>query len=135
MKEGRDYEKLPELSDHIEFGSQWKIWWASLQPSTRRVEGSSVLLTRVAPADKTEWETLWRGGPCGLFLVVMGLAWWLYAASESDDSLEDVYNAIDDVHWAIAATMEAHEVTGKHAASNDIENTRPAKRPRLADSE
>ncbi|RDX40911.1 hypothetical protein OH76DRAFT_1306207, partial [Lentinus brumalis] len=76
MKEGRDYEKLPELVDHVAFSAQWKTWWASLQPATRRVDGSPTLLNRIAPTDKSEWEIIWRGGPCGLFLVIMGLAWW-----------------------------------------------------------
>ncbi|KAI0683300.1 hypothetical protein C8T65DRAFT_543884, partial [Cerioporus squamosus] len=76
MKEGRDYEKLPEVNDPMEFGTRWVAWWVSLQPACRRVEGSSTALHRVVPADKAEWELVWRGGPCGFFLVVMALAWW-----------------------------------------------------------
>ncbi len=133
MKEGRDYEKLPELVDHVAFSAQWKTWWASLQPPTRRVDGSPTLLNRIAPTDNSEWEIIWRGGPCGLFLVIMGLAWWLYGASESDSSLQEVHDAIDDVHWALCTAMEAHGLNAKRAASenSDVESFTSVKRARI----
>ena len=130
MKEGRDYEKLPELADHAVFATQWKTWWASLQPSVRRVEGSHTALTRIAPTDRAEWDTLWRGGQCGLFLVIMGLAWWLYAADESGDGLRDVHDAIDDVHWVCTTAMEAYSVNVKRSASDDLEMVHSDKRLR-----
>ncbi|RPD52122.1 hypothetical protein L226DRAFT_429980, partial [Lentinus tigrinus ALCF2SS1-7] len=76
MKEGRDYEKLPVLTDQAAFGVQWRTWWASLQPTDRRIEGSATMLQRVVPSDPSMWDILRHGGPCGLFLFVMGLAWW-----------------------------------------------------------
>ncbi|RPD69465.1 hypothetical protein L226DRAFT_444049, partial [Lentinus tigrinus ALCF2SS1-7] len=101
MKEGRDYEKLPELNNHVAFALQWRTWWASLQPASRRVDGSHTALLRVVPSEMSEWDVLWRGGPSGLFLVVMGLVWWLYAAYEEDSSLTDIHDAIDDVFWVV----------------------------------
>ncbi|KAI0683031.1 hypothetical protein C8Q76DRAFT_573716, partial [Earliella scabrosa] len=75
MKEGRSYERLPDIRDPVDFALRWQAWWASLQPACRRGE-SAWPLARVEPQDGSEWDSIWRGGPCGLFLAVMGLAWW-----------------------------------------------------------
>ncbi len=114
MKEGRDYEKLPVIADPVDYGARWKAWWASLQPACRRVEGAWPSLARVAPTDAAEWENVWRGGPCGLFLVVSALSWWLWKATDNEGPFEDVHAMIQDVSWAIRTAMDAHNV--KHGA-------------------
>ncbi|KAI0746137.1 hypothetical protein C8Q76DRAFT_601459, partial [Earliella scabrosa] len=74
MKDGRDYEKLPEV-DPDDFPTRWKAWWVSLQPPCRTA-GSSWPPARAIPEDNGEWGLLWRGGQCGLFLAVISVAWW-----------------------------------------------------------
>ena len=58
---------------------------------------------------------MWRGGPNGLFLVVLSLAWWLWAASKNDEPLEDVLESISDVAWVLhlAVTSMTHPVSQK----------------------
>ena len=47
-----------------------------------------------------QWEPLCRGGPNGLFMVALALAWWATALGEvsNDDELSD---ALDDTIWAM----------------------------------
>ncbi|KAI0757482.1 hypothetical protein C8Q80DRAFT_1073875, partial [Daedaleopsis nitida] len=76
MKDGRSYEKLP-LVDPVDFALRWQAWWCSLQPPCRRSGTVSTWpLVRTEPTDPADWDLVWRAGPCGLFLIVMGLGWW-----------------------------------------------------------
>ncbi|KAI0689411.1 hypothetical protein C8T65DRAFT_516507, partial [Cerioporus squamosus] len=80
MKDSRDYEKLTvNTLDPDRFCAKWREWWASLQPACRRTSGNAASawpLARVLPQDAAEWDSLWKGGQCGLFLVVICVAWW-----------------------------------------------------------
>ncbi|KAI0730661.1 hypothetical protein C8Q76DRAFT_613322, partial [Earliella scabrosa] len=124
MKDGRSYEKLPEINPD-EFPPRWKAWWSSLQPACRITDVSAWPLSRVVPQSRNEWTMLWRGGQCGLFLAVMALAWWLGAVIEAGESLEDVFSAIADVSWVLDAAGEAHNL--KRAAEDGVDSM-PAKR-------
>ncbi|RPD52687.1 hypothetical protein L226DRAFT_474072 [Lentinus tigrinus ALCF2SS1-7] len=120
MKDGRDYEKLPVNTLDLDvFSARWRNWWASLQPPCRRDPVSPWPLARVLPDDTSAWESLWRGGGCGFFLIVMCLAWWLHAISEREGSmpLKDVHDAIDDVLWVLRSIMEVHN--GKRPSGMD----------------
>ena len=71
MKDGRDYEKLPEV-DPDDFPSRWKVWWTSMQPSWRPLDSSSGR-TQQVPAQGREWGILASTGKDGLLLVVASL--------------------------------------------------------------
>ena len=45
-----------------------------------------------------EWGDLQTSGPCGLFLFVLGLGWWLVASGENRAA---VLEAIADVMWVL----------------------------------
>ena len=100
MKNSRSYDNLPEV-DPVTFAPAWQAWWVSVQPACRRPTDGTWPALRVLPDSKSDWDTVWRGGPCGLFLVIITLAWWLSAAAEVGGTLKDVYDAIEDVIWVL----------------------------------
>ncbi|KAM6492806.1 hypothetical protein JOM56_010940, partial [Amanita muscaria] len=74
IKRGRPMDNLPQAGDTTEFGATWRSWWASMQPAWRK--GESLLKEVPSEAD---WTQIIQGGPLGLALVVMTLAWWITA--------------------------------------------------------
>ncbi len=65
-----------------------------------------------------------------MFLVIIGIAWWLSAILEAGGSLNDVCSAIDDVLWVLNT---AGEMFGLKRAGDDVtlgEAQPPAKRSR-----
>lgn len=60
------------------YGRIWWSWWVSLQPSWR--EGET--LCNGIPMDM-EWSQLMEGGPLGIALIIMMLAWWLVAEGDN----------------------------------------------------
>lgn len=47
-----------------------------------------------------QWDALRRGGPNGLFMVVLGLAWWA-AALDNVSGNEELCGALDDATWVM----------------------------------
>ena len=98
----------------------WNEWWLAIQPSWR---GSAWPLNMDTPSDGNEdWATLRRGGPNGIFLVVIALAWWLAEAIEAGEALDNVKRAVNDVEWVLT------RLTAPTKRSRANTNTRPAKR-------
>lgn len=52
------------------------------------------------PDEGEQWEALRQGGPNGLFMVVLALAWWAAALSNMLDDKE-LCDAIDDATWVM----------------------------------
>ncbi|PIL29362.1 transporter [Ganoderma sinense ZZ0214-1] len=137
MQVGRSYENLPCITPRV-FGQAWKDWWTSLQPSSR-VDGDTPWpLLRVEPVDCAEWDVLWRAGPNGFFLVVLSLAWWLWAVSENEEeeaeggmTLEEVKEAVSDVLWVFRLAL-ASSVGGQKRPGDALdESATPNKRTRV----
>ena len=131
MKDGRAYDKLPVVAPD-DFSVRWRAWWISLQPLCRRSTDVIWPLLRVIPEDVTDWDTVRKGGPGGIFLAVMGLAWWLSAVTEAGGSMQDVYDAISDVAWVCRSVTTS--VSKKRPAGDglsDEERVTQEKRPRI----
>jgi hypothetical protein len=70
-------------------------WWRMMQPSWRR-KGSPLI--RNTPKGET-WQTLRKGGMAGIYVVVMGLSWWIKAQCAEHDF--NAWTIVDDLSWVI----------------------------------
>ncbi|KAH9911960.1 uncharacterized protein BXZ73DRAFT_17427, partial [Epithele typhae] len=77
LSRGRQYiaNKLPTVKNPSLFSATFERWWRRLQPAWRQVEDVGQPLPREVPPDGS-WSDLALGGPNGLFVVLMCLAWW-----------------------------------------------------------
>jgi len=98
LKNGRKYSILPKIKDIGQYKLSWQSWWQVLQPEWRKLQGSATLVD--ASLEGEQWEALRRGGPNGVFMVVLALAWWAAALGDMSDD-EELRDAIDDVAWVM----------------------------------
>lgn len=82
-----------------------------MQPAWR--DGDSLGMAIPANAD---WGSVLRGGPNGLFLVILALSWWVEGMQPDQQDLE-LFKAVNDVEWVLSelvATLSlASGETGK----------------------
>ncbi len=106
---GRKYDKPPRVKSLPVFIGQFQKWWARLQPSERRDPVNPWPLLKTAPEDSASWSDVKRGGCNGLFMVLMCLSWWMNTldadGDEYADDLQELREAVSDVHWAITAMV------------------------------
>jgi hypothetical protein len=73
-----------------------------MQPSWRIQEDGS--LSQQIPQDET-WQVLRKGGSAGLYIVIVGLSWWLKCLANGNDHNESAHaaawNIVDDLVWVI----------------------------------
>ncbi|KAI9069576.1 hypothetical protein FKP32DRAFT_1550865, partial [Trametes sanguinea] len=76
----RKYSASPPIRQVAQFGASCQLWWSNLQPEQRGITGHDKLNRPSSPLPLDAWEDLRRGGPNGLFLVLLALGWWVDAA-------------------------------------------------------
>ena len=110
LKSGRRTQanQMPAINDPDEYGDRWNAWWWSMQPSWRDPESPFDLPSETTAAS---WSHLLCGGPNGLLLVILALAWWLKNRTESISSL--IEEAALDVTWVLAQLGLALDVGNK----------------------
>ena len=131
MKKHRSFEKLPTHIKSSQFAVAWKQWWMYLQPPCRMLADGSWPPPQNVPEDPSEWDRVARGGNNGFFLVILTLAWWLYAVAQEGSDMEDLEHAVKDVSWVlqqVTAYLRAKSTPG----GSDCDDERPNKRARLA---
>ena len=99
---------MPVIKDLNEYGDRWNVWWWSIQPSWRDPESPFKL-----PSDGSanSWSHLLCGGPNGLLLVILALAWWMkYSTGTNSSSIEE---AAFDVTWVLGQLRLALEADNK----------------------
>ena len=73
---GLDRPEIPvKIDDVQDFGKRMTGWWNFLQPDWRRTDAGVLPTKKSAPEGET-WSALRAGGPHGLFLLLVGMAWW-----------------------------------------------------------
>ncbi|KAL6300756.1 hypothetical protein BKA93DRAFT_752470 [Sparassis latifolia] len=83
------------------FRQQWVRWWLSLQPKSRRVQGSpgNIDLPHPAELHSTRWTELLKGGPNGIMLITRSLGFCFPArVSDSGMSVAQWHRWIYDNH-------------------------------------
>lgn len=108
MKRHRNYDDMPDVTDTVkEFGEAWWKWWIGLQPDWR--EGSELVME---PPEEFDWGELEKGGPNGLFLLLLSLGWWgAGAQGEAEEHAEACAQAYESFNWALSHIL-ATRVTG-----------------------
>ena len=81
-----------------------------MQPSWRK-EGER--LGRDTPKNET-WQGLRKGGTAGLYVVLVGLSWWIKAQHAQRDN--DAWTAVDDLSWVFQQMKKAVVATTSVAA-------------------
>jgi hypothetical protein len=61
-------------------------------------------LVRKTP-EAESWQALKKGGMAGIYIVVMGLSWWIKAQQCERDT--NVWAVVDDVSWVIRQMTNA----------------------------
>ena len=78
-----------------------------MQPSWRDPDNPFDMPSEASAAS---WSHLLCGGPNGLLLVILALAWWMKNSTETNSSTED---AAIDVTWVLAQLRLALDVGDK----------------------
>jgi hypothetical protein len=99
---------MPQVSNHKEYGDRWNAWWWSMQPSWRDPETPFDL-----PSEATagSWSHLLCGGPNGVLLVILALAWWMKCSSGTNSS--PIEEAATDITWVLGQLCSALKVGDK----------------------
>ena len=84
----------PELEA---FKSCFQAWWGNLQPDWRKSEQWPLNQETI----DGDWGAIDRGGPNGIFMVLMGLAFWLDAKHRKKKSDKLLNEYLVDVHWVL----------------------------------
>jgi hypothetical protein len=100
--------QMPVVNDTQEYGDRWNAWWWGMQPSWREPDSPFVIPSE---ASAGSWSHLLCGGPNGLLLVILALAWWMKYSTGTDTSL--IEDAAIDVTWVLDQLSLALEVGNK----------------------
>lgn len=90
------------------YGLCFAEWWGGMQPAWRKFHGADgpLNLVRDIPIDET-WNGLRKGGTAGIYVVVMGLSWWIKAQRNQRDA--NAWAAVDDLSWVIQQMSNASD--------------------------
>ncbi|KAH8111807.1 hypothetical protein DFH11DRAFT_1546398 [Phellopilus nigrolimitatus] len=113
---------VPSL-DHRRFKASFGNWLVSLYPAWRHDEGlEGSCLSRALPTGE-KWLAIRKGGPNGIFYIVLALFWWFSNACTADEK-SDYLAILRDTIWVFqqlekALTLEATEVSSSDGTGND----------------
>jgi hypothetical protein len=112
LKGGRrpDAALMPALEDYHSFGKLWNKWWIGMQPSWRENATSH----DVPPG--ANWSPLLNGGPNGILIAILALAWWNRRVVDDDSERASIQSAIDEVSWVLVqmrTSLGSTKVNGK----------------------
>ena len=112
LKNGRRIQgnQMPVVNDPKEYGDRWNAWWWSMQPSWRDPESPFDMRSDASAAS---WSHLLCGGPNGLLLVIMALAWWMKSSTQAGTNPSPIEEAALDVTWVVGQLKSALEVGNK----------------------
>ena len=75
-------------------------WWGMMQPSWWLFQGLDGPLDLVQETPKAEtWQGLKKGGMAGIYIVVMGLSWWVKVQQNKPDP--NAWAAVNDLSWVV----------------------------------
>jgi hypothetical protein len=81
-----------------DYGSRFRAWWTLLQPPWRKNKNMVLVHHRDIPNGET-WQPLRRGGTAGIYIVVMGLSWWIKIQEAEHDA--NAWSTVEDLLWVI----------------------------------
>lgn len=94
-----------------------------MQPGWRKDDVRSLVtlvLYRDTPPRET-WQGLRKGGTAGMYVIIMGLSWWIKAQLSERDP--EVWSSIEDVSWVLQQIKQTvgSRVPPKKRARDDRE--------------
>lgn len=92
-----------------------------MQPHFRGDEPRA--MSRVAQPS-IEWSQLSKGGPNGIFVVLIAMGWWFLAVQVANSDFDDFHHALADVQWALEQTKSFNN-SAKRAREADDESAAP----------
>jgi hypothetical protein len=103
-------------------------WWSSAQPKWRKAKWPFV------QEDSTgrDWGKFVGCGKDGIFLIVVSLAWWVYA-SEGPSQGSKLDDAITDVAWVLGnlvSLLSADAIAPDPVACASIQSAPPPRKRR-----
>ena len=101
---------MPRLSEPKEYGDRWNAWWWGMQPGWRQPDSPFDMPSEASPAS---WSDLLCGGPNGILLVILALAWWMKDRIGTNSSLTELEEAAIDVTWVLGQLMVALDAGNK----------------------
>lgn len=135
---------MPDISQNVdEFASGWWDWYISLQPEWRikqtDAKGTALIKQKPEDADCSEWGDIKKGGPNGIFSLLLTLGWWGVGASGQAKLHADNWTkAYDDLRWVLDALLEegirSEGEEGTDSESEEGEVVVPRKRSRDSDA-
>ena len=105
-------------------------WWKEMQPGWR-YDATDGTLKRNAPADENSLILLKKGGTAGLYIVVVGLSWWVKAQTTGRSNGINAWSAVADLSWVFRQITEVNSPgnsSQKRARDDDKEESQPKKR-------
>ena len=120
---------MPEINDPKEYGDRWNAWWWSMQPSWRDPESPFDVPSE---ASAGSWSHFFCGGPNGLLLVILALAWWMKCSDGNNLSL--IEEAATDITWVLGQLISVMDVGDKgkkrehDSGPDDLDDIPSAKR-------
>ncbi|TDL19765.1 hypothetical protein BD410DRAFT_694689, partial [Rickenella mellea] len=77
IRNGRPYNKPPEIFSVTEYADYWQKWWTALQPAWRSDRGEDWPLSRdLKEAIGERWPGVAKGGKNGFHMIIVTLLWW-----------------------------------------------------------
>lgn len=95
MKHARDFTCGDEV-DAKKFGAQVTKWWITIQPTTRKEWPPTY---KPLPKDFS-FDYFNRGGPNGVFLMILCISWWANALTPDMDHTAFKL-VVHDVRWVL----------------------------------
>ena len=95
MKNTRDFVHGDDVGPE-KFGAKVLKWWLTIQPTTRKAWP----LSHEQPAEDFSFEYFERGGPNGVFLMILCLSWWANALDANTDYMSFGL-VVNDVRWVL----------------------------------
>jgi hypothetical protein len=110
LSKGKEYGAPPAAVHPIkEFTSELITYYRSLQPRSRLT--SWPITNHFRPAKRTipnnpeEWDQLMKGGPFGLFVILLGASWIDNLAQDMEDRAK-LEALVDDLVWTLNKLVE-----------------------------
>lgn len=125
---GRRWDKMPLVAqDELgRYSEDWWKWWGGLQPDFRGKDLKTMSRVVNAPVD---WTELLKGGPNGLFVILLTLGWWYIGVEFAGGDLKDFNHAVSDVLWVLDQIKSSDSLKRKRADKADhLSETRIKKR-------
>lgn len=126
-KNARPLSKVPMNIDLASFPDELRQWWKTTQPSWRISNDSDWPLSREVPPGE-DWGCSRRGGPNGLFLVIMCLFWCRYTATAEGDkvAIAEYLSVAEDVAFAFGEILHCSSFPVSASAPAPSSNHRPS---------